>query len=60
MTSISFYVDYCFEAGNENCNSNLTGRYEFLMEFSDDMSVELYKVWCENNYELNPRHSTFC
>lgn len=48
MKKAKFYVDFCFEAGADN----LSGRYQFGIELSDEEYEELYQVWYEQN-ELN-------
>jgi len=48
MEKAKFFVDFCFEAGVDN----LSGRYQFGIELSDEEYEELYQVWYEHN-ELN-------
>ena len=50
MKEAKFYVDYCFEAGE---NDSLSGRYQFGIKLSDGEYEELYNVWYISNCELN-------
>lgn len=62
MKKAKFYVDYCFEAGSFEgiseeddlvCGGNLSQRYWFELELTEDEFEELYQVWFDNNSELN-------
>lgn len=53
MHKARFYVDFCFEAGSDDYFANVSGRYQFGVELSDEEFEDLYKIWFENNCELN-------
>ena len=52
MEKAKFYVDFCYEAGSDEYGSNVSGRYWFTLELTDEEYEELYEVWFEQN-ELN-------
>ena len=53
MQRATFYVDYCYEAGSDEYGRNLTGQYQFWIDFPDETYEELYQVWFENDGDLN-------
>ena len=52
MEKAIFYVDFCFEAGSDEYGCNVSGRYQFGLELTDDEYEELYQIWYDQN-ELN-------
>ncbi len=52
MEKARFYVDFCFEAGSDDYGSNVSGRYQFGIELTDDKYEELYQI-CYDQNELN-------
>ena len=52
MKKAKFYVDFCYEAGSDDYASNISVRYQFVIELTDDEYEELYQVWYNQN-ELN-------
>ena len=57
MEKVMFYVDFCFEAGDDEFPPNLRGRYKFGIELSIEEYDELYQVWDEQDNELNSWNS---
>lgn len=53
MEIAKFYVDFCFEAGNEDSGANISERYWFQIELPDSEYEELYQIWFDQNCELN-------
>ena len=53
MQRATFYVDYCYEAGSDEYGKNLTGQYQFWIDFPDEIYEELYQVWFDNDGDLN-------
>ena len=49
MELAKFYVDFCFEAGSDEYGCNLSGRYWFQMELTNDEYEELYQIWYDYN-----------
>lgn len=52
MKKVDFYVDYCFEAGIDDYGCNLSGRYEFWLNLSDEEYQELHQV-CSDQEQVN-------
>lgn len=52
MEKAKLYVDFCFEAGSGEYGRNVSGRYQFGIELTDEEYEELYHVWYGLN-ELN-------
>jgi hypothetical protein len=53
MQKTKFYVDFCFEAGSDDYSANVSGRYQFGIELTDNEFEELYQTWFDNNCDLN-------
>ena len=52
MEKAIFYVDFCYEAGSDEYGCNVSGRYKFGLELTDEEYEELYQIWYDQN-ELN-------
>jgi len=52
MEKAIFYVDFCYEAGSDEYGCNVSGRYQFGLELTDEEYEELYQIWYDQN-ELN-------
>lgn len=53
MKKGEFYVDFCFEDPGDETGGNLSGRYGFGIEMTDEEYEELYQIWFEQDCELN-------
>ena len=52
MENARFYVDFCYEAGSDEYGANVSGRYQFAIDLTDEEYEELYQMWYNQN-ELN-------
>ena len=52
MENARFYVDFCYEAGSDEYGANVSGRYQFAIDLTDEEYEELYQIWYDQN-ELN-------
>ena len=53
MQRATFYVNFCYEAGSDEYGRNLTGQYQFWIDFPDEIYEELDQVWYNNDGHLN-------
>lgn len=53
MQRATFYVDFCYESGSDENETNVSGRYQFWIDMPDEIFEELYQVWYDNSSELN-------
>ena len=49
MQRATFYGDYCYDGDSDH----LFGRYQFWIDFPDEIYEELYQVWYNNDCHLN-------
>ena len=49
MQRATFYGDYCYDGDSDH----LFGRYQFWIDFPDEIYEELYHVWYNNDCHLN-------
>lgn len=49
MEIARFYVDFFYEAGSDEYGANVSGRYQFSMELTEQEYEELYKIWYDQN-----------